>query len=66
MNGLYLYRPPYIKQPAIKDNKTESNMKVQFLETMDENKKFYMKRQFEAACPASLPTIVFSWIPIYQ
>jgi hypothetical protein len=42
-NGLYLYRPPYIKQTDIKDNKSKSNMKVQFLETMDENKKFYTK-----------------------
>ena len=48
-NGLYLYRPPYIKQTTIKDNKSESNMKVQFLETVNENKKFYMKRQFEHA-----------------
>ncbi len=46
-NGLYLYRPPYIKKTTIKDNKNESNMKVQFLETMNENKKFYMKRQFK-------------------
>ena len=48
-NGLYLYRPPYIKQHAIKDTQSESNTKVQFLETVDENKKFYTKRQFERA-----------------
>ena len=76
-NGLYVYRPPYIKQPAItkddevqcdnkvardNDNKLQParahtsarNMvkydnKVQFLETVDENKKFYTKRQFEQA-----------------
>jgi hypothetical protein len=92
-NVLYVYRPPYVKQPAITndtkvacdnklqratnnsmvlcDNKTQCtrahnklqparahmsarNMvkydnKVQFLETVDENKKFYTKRQFERA-----------------
>jgi hypothetical protein len=77
-NGLYVYRPPYVKQPAITndtkvacDNKMQRtrahnklqparahtstrNMvkydnKVQFLETVDENKKFYTKRQFERA-----------------
>jgi hypothetical protein len=49
-NGLYVYRPPYIKQPAmIKDDKVKFDSKVQFLETVDENKKFYTKRQFKQA-----------------
>jgi hypothetical protein len=30
-------------QPAIKDNKVKFDNKVQFLETVDENKKFYTK-----------------------
>jgi hypothetical protein len=58
-NGLYVYRPPYVKQPAITkvayDNKlqrtklqpTTVDNQAQFLETVDENKKFYTKRQFE-------------------
>jgi hypothetical protein len=33
----------------IKDNKVKFDSKVQFLETVDENKKFYIKRQFERA-----------------
>jgi hypothetical protein len=68
-NGLYVYRPPYLKQPTITndtkvacDNKLQParahtsahnivkyDNKVQFLETVDENKKFYTKRQFEQA-----------------
>jgi hypothetical protein len=60
-NGLYVYRPPYVKQPVITkvayDNKlqraklqpTTVDNQAQFLETMDENKKFYTKRQFERA-----------------
>ncbi len=36
-------------QPAIKDNKVKFDKKVQFLETVDENKKFYTKRQFQRA-----------------
>jgi hypothetical protein len=36
-------------QPVIKDNKVKFDNKVQFLETVDENKKFYTKRQFERA-----------------
>ena len=31
-------------QPVIKDNKVKLDNKVQFLETVDENKKFYTKR----------------------
>jgi hypothetical protein len=42
-NGLYVYRLPYVKQPTIKDSQ------VQFLETVDENKKYYSKHQFEHA-----------------
>jgi hypothetical protein len=38
-----------VKQSVIKDNKVKFENKVQFLETVDENKKFYTKRQFEQA-----------------
>jgi hypothetical protein len=60
-NGPYIYRPPYVKQPMITkvayDNKlqraklqpTTVDSRAQFLETVDENKKFYTKRQFERA-----------------
>jgi hypothetical protein len=60
-NGLYVYRPPYVKQPVITkvayDNKlqraklqpTTVDNQAQFLETVDENKKFYTKCQFEQA-----------------
>jgi hypothetical protein len=34
-------------QPVIKDNKVKLDNKVQFLEAVDENKKFYTKHQFE-------------------
>ncbi len=36
-------------QHAIKDNLVQCDNKVQFLETVDENKKFYTKRPFEQA-----------------
>jgi hypothetical protein len=60
-NGLYVYRPPYVKQPVITkvacDNKmqraklqpTTVDNQAQFLETVDENKKFYTKCQFKRA-----------------
>jgi hypothetical protein len=55
-NGLYVYRPPYVKQPVITkvvyDNKLQPmtvDNQAQFLETVDENKKFYTKHQFERA-----------------
>jgi hypothetical protein len=38
-----------VKQPTIKDHKVKFDSKVQFLETVDENKKFYTNRQFEQA-----------------
>jgi hypothetical protein len=62
-NGLYVYRPPYVKQPVkqpvitkvaygnklqhAKLQPTTVDNQAQFLETVDENKKFYTKHQFE-------------------
>ena len=46
-NGLYLYKPPNVPKPS--DDKKALTDKVQLLETVDENKKFYTKRQFERA-----------------
>jgi hypothetical protein len=40
-NRIYVYMPPYVKQLTIKDDKVKFDSKVQFLETVDENKKFY-------------------------
>jgi hypothetical protein len=78
-NGLYVYRPPYVKQPTITndtkvacDNKLQTarahtsarNMvkydnKVQFLETVDENKKFYTNiNSSELSEPANYFTLL--------
>jgi hypothetical protein len=67
-NGLYVYRPPYVKQPVItKLQPTTVDNQAQFLETVDENKKFYTKRhQFEWAKAMSPRTTLFSWISIHQ
>jgi hypothetical protein len=41
-NGLYIYKPPDKSEPGI-------NIEAQFINTLEENKKFYTQRQFEQA-----------------
>jgi hypothetical protein len=49
MNGLYLYKLPYIQQSKASIKKVQFDDEIQFLETVNENKLFYTRHQIDQA-----------------
>jgi hypothetical protein len=63
-NGLYVYRPPYVKQPTIKDDKVKFWLKFSSLKLWIKQEVLY--HTSIRVSQASLQTILFSWISIHQ